>query len=47
VSLGQINPKFLPVADKFYLTLTCDRRGFAWTATTIYGALFAFWLCDS
>jgi len=26
------NQKFLPVADKFCLTLTCDRQGFAWTA---------------
>ena len=26
--------KFLPVADKFCLTMTCDRWGFAWTALT-------------
>jgi len=24
-------PKFLPVADKFCLILTCDRQSFAWT----------------
>ena len=27
--LWQVNPKFLPVADKFCLTLTCDRQGCA------------------
>ena len=26
--------KFPPVADKFCLTMTCDRWGFAWTALT-------------
>ena len=31
LSLWQVNPTFLPVADKFCLSLTCDRQGFAWT----------------
>ena len=30
LSLLQVNPKLLPVADKFFLTLTCDRQGFVW-----------------
>ena len=29
-SISLPNPKFIPVADKFCLTLTCDRQGFAW-----------------
>ena len=36
LSLWQTNPKFLPVADKFCLTLTCDRRGFAQTSIWKY-----------
>ena len=32
-SLWQLNPKILPVADKFCLSLTSDRQGFAWTET--------------
>ena len=38
LSLWQVNTKFLPVADKFCLSLTCDRQGFAWTdrCQTIY-----------
>ena len=33
-----INPKFLPVTDKFYLTLTCDRQGFAWTCMYVFAS---------
>ena len=33
LSLWQVNPNFLPVADMFCLTLTCDRWGFTWTAS--------------
>ena len=30
LSLWEVNPTFLPVADKFCLSLTCDRQGFTW-----------------
>ena len=36
LSLWQVNPKFLPVAYNFCLTLTCNGRGFAWTAFLMF-----------